>query len=142
MGFSVSATFIILLVGSLAMGAILYNNLDPNVEDLKASVEAKEVRVASKEKTVIDIISAHRPGGMFVVRVMNNGSTVLDPDKVDVLVDGQLIPSKQVVKRVEHQHSHLWCPGEVLELRLPIPGLFIGKHSIAIVTENGASAYA
>ena len=139
MGFSVAASFTILLVATLIVSGMI---LSESIHKLK---EARQVYVQEKKKAVevlntdfsIVSISAYNTSPTthsLTVILKNTGSTTLETAYFSVLVDGALITPNYNV-------SHFY-PGEYL--RLDASGLSGGAgttHRLKIVAENGVAAY-
>ncbi len=139
MGFSVAASFTILLITTLIVSGIILS------ESIHKFKEARQVYLEEKEKAIevlttsFDIISiaayntsstAHN----LVVVLKNTGSTTLETSYFSVLVDGVLVDASY--------NASYFYPGEYL--RIEVLGLGGGAgsaHRLKIVAENGVAVY-
>jgi flagellar protein FlaF len=139
MGFSVAASFTILLITTLIVSGMI---LSESIHKLK---EARLVYIQEKKKAIevlttefqITSIEAYNTSPTthtLTVTIENTGSTTLETSYFSVLVDGVLVDASYNV-------SYLY-PGEYL--RIDSSGLSGGAgttHRLKIVAENGIAKY-
>jgi|Deesub1362A_J573_1020465.scaffolds.fasta_scaffold00392_6 flagellar protein FlaF len=139
MGFSVAASFTILLITTLIVSGMI---LSESIHKLK---EARQVYIQEKKKAIeilttefqITSIAAYNTSPTthtLTVTIENTGSTTLETSYFNVLVDGVLVDASYNV-------SYLY-PGEYL--RIDASGLSGGAgttHRLKIVAENGVAEY-
>lgn len=125
MGFATSIAVVIIFVSLLITATVYYPLLLNSYKNLEESKNEKHEIQMEQLNTAIKIINITGNN----ITVSNNGTTVLNASKSDVLVDG-------VYTTYTVTPSGLWLPGE--------NAVFVvsGNYSrIKIVTENGVSAY-
>ena len=125
MGFATSIAVVIIFVSLLITATVYYPLLLNSYKNLEESKNEKHEIQMEQLNTAIKIINITGNN----ITVSNNGTTVLNASKSDVLVDG-------VYTTYTVTPSGFWLPGE--------NAVFVvsGNYSrIKIVTENGVSAY-
>lgn len=136
MGFSVSgATAIIFLAMFISFGMIYsaaYNGFE-RVND--ARVDHSE-SVLDQQNTALNITTVNYSAGYLNMTVNNTGSTTLDIDDTDVLVDGVYTDSTAIVARDVNgvNDTELWFPGESLHYRINVSA---GPTRVKVVTGPG-----
>ncbi|HIH96948.1 MAG TPA: hypothetical protein HA348_05675 [Thermoplasmata archaeon] len=137
MGFSVPAAFIIISVAAFYAVGMVLTSVEPMLEDLLEIRDETNKEKMAQLSTKIEIAGIKTRGRAFrydiKVKVINRGSTVLDPSKFDILIGGlnwpfdyspknKLYPLKSTIFRIEGLRGSGW-------------------HQIKIISENGAEAY-
>ena len=132
MGFSVSASTAIIFAGLFLAVGTLYpavSNAHERVTD--AEIERTDATLDMRNTDIN--ITAVTPGGDLSVR--NEGSTSLDPDEIDVIVDGEYQSrSDYNVSVTVSTDGELWLPGETLSVTSINP-----TERVKIVTDHGIS---
>lgn len=137
MGMSVSvATAIIFIAAIISAGSLIstFDEIGDSWTDVRRDSLDRETTMS---QTDIDILSIDRGNG--TMEIMNTGRSTLYPNMLDVLLDGvwsnDRISSMEIVG---HADSHIWLPGDVLEIRFSTD---LTDTSIKIITSNGITAY-
>ncbi len=129
MGFATSITVTILFLAFMVLASITYPAIFHSINIIQDSIEDKHELQMDELNTRISILSAAAGGGSISVTVSNNGSTVLNASKSNVLVNGSYT-SYSV-------SPNLWLPGKNAVFTVDASSY----SRIKIITENGISAY-
>ena len=139
MGFSVAASFTILLISTLIVSGIILS------ESIQKFKEARQVYLEEKKKAIevlktdfeIVSITAYNTSPTthnLSVVLKNTGSTTLETSYFSVLVDGVLVT-------VNYNASYFY-PGEYLSIEASgLSGGAGSTHRLKIVAENGVAVY-
>jgi len=116
MGFDVSASFAVIVVGTMVSAIVLcgalsnfYDTLVDGLDDdyeREADARAASVAVAYHEYD--------RADNTLTLHVVNNGDSVLDPGQLDVLLDGLIVDEAGRTWEIAGKTGELWCPGDTL----------------------------
>lgn len=146
MGFSVTASHVIILVTVLSGASVLgakYVGVQGEVEEgERAAARLREEQVHTSLYVVDDATYPRYVAGpeRFEVRIVNNGTTVLRLSEMEYFVDGAHVTSVVIQDTVDGDAStNLWMPGQVLEVWLdPITS---SPAKFAAFAENGVGGY-
>lgn len=128
MGFSTSAVVVIFAASVMYMGSIFYPVVDMSHRNiLEAERMSNELW---KEKMNTRLVISDWAGNTLTV--YNNGSTVLDSSKVNVILDGELKSSSSYVINPEG----VWPPKTSINIDI---GAATGR--VKIIAANGAADY-
>ena len=139
MGFSVAASFTILLITTLIVSGIILS------ESIQKFKEARQVYLQEKKKAIevlttdfnITSITAYNTSPTthnLIVILKNTGSTTLETSYFSILVDGVLINASYNVS--------YFYPGEYLRIQATdLSGGAGSTHRLKIVAENGVAKY-
>ncbi|WP_253738808.1 flagellin [Halohasta salina] len=129
MGFSVSASTAIIFAGLFLAAGTLYpavSNAHERVTD--AEIDRTDARLDMRN-TEINITAVDT--GTPSIGVRNEGSTSLDADEIDLVVDGEYQPRSDY----DVSDGGVWFPGETITIdNFPTP-----TDSVKIVTDHGIS---
>lgn len=117
MGFSVSGAAAVVFVGLLVSATALYPAVDGYMEKRSAAVTDREERALDRQNTAIRIANASYNGstGELTVEATNTGTTTLDVDEVDLVIDGDYgTPSAGSIVVAGSSTTEVWAPGENL----------------------------
>ena len=132
MGFSTSASVVILAASLMYMATIFYpfaNLSYHRVLDAKKNLDDMQF---DKLNTKIVITNTQNDGGNLKITVYNNGSVTLNASKLNVIHDGALISSFSV------SQEGVWTPRNFINVTLN--GITSGRTKI--ITSNGVADYA
>ena len=137
MGFSVSATFAIFLIGFLVMASLSYNSLSSSVELINDGRRDQHDRMSDELQTDINITSANYDSGSntLTVIVENIGSIVLDASEIDLLIDGEIKSADYITMNP----AKVWIPEETLTITAS--NVSLSPSRVKVVAENGISDY-
>ncbi len=130
MGFATSITVAILFLSFMVIGSIAYPVMFKSYENVQDSITEKHKLQMSQLNTKITIISTAANVSKIDITVSNNGSTVLHPDKSNILINGSF--STYTVNP-----SGLWLPTKNAVFTVSADPA--STHDIKIITENGIS---
>ncbi|APH38521.1 hypothetical protein [Methanohalophilus halophilus] len=138
MGFETAVVVAIFLIAFLFLGGTYYNGWAASQENLQMAREDNNALLLDKTHTSINIgeINSVSDNSSYTITVdvTNTGSRVLDWEKIDVLVDGELTDYNTSTD------PHTWSPEESVTFTMDnLKGS--GFHRIKVVTENGIGDY-
>lgn len=122
MGFSVSgATAIIFLAMFISFG-IIYSSAYNGFERVSDARNDHSEKVLDQRNTALNITIVNYSNGHLDVTVNNTGSTTLNVNDTDVLVDGVYPSTAAIVARDVNgvNDTELWLPGEALHYRINV----------------------
>src|SRR5574341_434739 len=129
MGFAASITVTILFLAFMVLASITYPAIFHSISSVRNSIEDKHELQMDELNTRISILSAVDGGPSITVTVSNNGSTVLNASKSNVLVNGNYTGYSV--------SPDLWLPAKNAVFTVDASSY----SRIKIITENGISAY-
>lgn len=132
MGFSTSASVVILAASLMYMATIFYpfaNLSYHRVLDAKKNLDDMQF---DKLNTKIVITNTQNDGGNLKITVYNNGSVTLNSSKLNVIHNGTLVSSFSV------SQEGVWTPRNFINVTLN--GITSGRTKI--ITSNGVADYA
>ncbi|MEA1930935.1 MAG: hypothetical protein U9O06_05235 [Euryarchaeota archaeon] len=131
MGFSVSASTAIIFAGVFLAIGVLYPAVSNGYERVTDAEIDRDDAQLDMRNTDINITSV----SSSAITVRNEGSTSLDADEIDLVVDGEYRPRDDYTTSVDSDpDTGLWLPGE----SLTIDGLS-ASNRIKLVTDHGVS---
>lgn len=97
--------------------------------------------LTNKIQTDIAIVSANKTGSTNLLTVTNSGSTILDPNLIDVFFNGDKISRSDLTLELYNQNSdpQLFNPTESLNITFSQSGS--GRIVYQVSTQYGISAY-
>jgi flagellar protein FlaF len=137
MGLSVSAASAILFSAFIIVFGAMFGSINMYQDKIQAAQEDNYDRALVAQATSIVISMVDEANG--TITVVNHGTTIVDPSKLDLLINGTIETSSISGLSIEgHPGSKLWLCGEVLSLHTDAN--IVGAH-IELVTECGAMAF-
>lgn len=136
MGFSVTATHLIIFVASVAIATGVASIASGNVDLVSSGLKEKAKLTAQKIRTDVKIIHVNPTSDNTSIYVLNTGSAVLNPNSTVTFLDGTLIqdPYIEIVDRSTNVLNDFWDPKEVILINAsPVA---VGKH-VAKVSIGG-----
>ncbi len=134
MGFSTSASVVILAASLMYMAAIFYPFASLSyhrVLDAKKNLNDMQF---DKLNTKIVITNTQNGGGNLKITVYNNGSVTINASKLNVIHDGTLLSASSFSVSQEG----VWTPRNFIDVTLN--GITSGRTKI--ITPNGVADYA
>ena len=136
MGFSVSASTAIIFAGLFLAVGTLYpavSNAHERVTDaeIERTDATLDMRNTDINITVVDTSDPDDPS----IGVRNEGSTSLDADEIDLIVNGKYQPRSDYDVSENRNDDGLWLPGE----KVTITGFPEPTNRVKIVTDHGIS---
>jgi flagellar protein FlaF len=132
MGFATSIAISIFFIAIMLIATVTYPVIFHSTTSIRDSINDKHKLQMSRLNTHINIMSATQTGGNINITLSNRGSTVLNANKSDILVDGNY--TSYIVSP-----SGLWLPGKNAVFSVNADAAT--NHTLKIITENGISAY-
>lgn len=137
MGLSVSAASAILFTAFVIIFGVVFEAVDHAQTGYSSALDATYGRLADERATSIAITEVDVTN--HTLTVLNSGSSVLNPNAVDVMVNGVMVDRNNTQKEVDgHSGSTIWAPQESVILHLPCD---LASARIKVVAGNGISAY-
>jgi archaellum component FlaF (FlaF/FlaG flagellin family) len=123
MGFSVSATMAIFFASFLILFSILYSSVNSAFDDMQTAFDEKYDGLQARSDTSMSIIDTayYREDNSLVIDVLNTGTTSLDVNCTQLLVDGVLTSSATF--QIQGVTTEIWQPNEVLTITLANPDI-------------------
>jgi flagellar protein FlaF len=122
LGFSVSGSAAIIFVGAFLAFSTAYTASANGFEQVNDARSAVDDEALERQNTAIDITNAtyDADNGTLTVDVVNEGSTELSVEAVDILVDNTYRANVSVREVEGDAETDLWLPGERLHLELSV----------------------
>ena len=141
MGFSVSGSFAILVLAAFMAFGTLYPATANGFEQVTDATKVTYEDDLDRQNTAINVTINDQPGQLDV-NVTNTGTTAIELNATDVIVDGTYIPREDLQRfRVPtNSNSELWLPGEKLWIRILQSNLPDNDpNRVKVVTEHGVA---
>jgi len=136
MGFSVSASTAIIFAGLFLAVGILYPAVSNGYELVQdAEVDRDDAQLDMRNSAInITELNGDR------INVTNEGSTALDAENVDLVINGEYQPRGDYNPAVDGDSgTSLWLPGETLEIAENGDVIFSPGDQVRLVTDHGLS---
>lgn len=134
MGFSVSASFAIFMVGLLMLSTVAYSSVSRSMGLVREGRIEENNRMRDVLQTDINITNVSYISGNLTVEIENTGSITLDSSETDLLLNGTVCTENMTLSLAK-----AWIPEKTLTLNVKD---LTGKPSrVKVVTENGISDY-
>lgn len=131
MGFSTSAVVVILTASLMYMAAMFYPQADMSYHRILKAEKNFNERQNEKLNTKIMITNWASDGN---ITVYNNGSTTLNSSKLNVIHNGEFVPSTSF----SVSREGVWTPKNFINITIN-GGVNSGR--VKIITPNGAADY-
>lgn len=117
MGMSVSAASAIMFTTFVILFGVVFGAID----HFQSSVINAQQQNLDREQQIrdmsIDIVSVNATSGLIVL--LNNGSTTILLDDVDLLLNGTFIETSSYTTQVDgHANTNMWAPQETLTMQM------------------------
>lgn len=136
MGFSVSGSTAIIFLAMFISFGMIYSAAYNGFERINDARTDHSENVLDQQNTALNITTVNYSAGYLNITVNNTGSTTLDVNDTDVLVDGVYPSSGAIVARDVNgvSDTELWLPGETLHYRINVS---TGPTRVKVVTGPG-----
>jgi len=128
----------ILLVAMVIAVSIIFSTLSANYEMLKEAENVKNKIEYEQLHTTINIENVTYNSGTVIINATNEGSTVIETDKIDVLINGELYTANITSTSVNGTNVTIWIPEETLRIEV---NSAVSPSRVKLVTDNGVSDY-
>jgi len=137
MGFSVSASAAIIVVGLAIAFTTIYPAVDAGYERTADARSERADDLLAQQNTAIELASLSYDGGneTLTVAVNNTGTTTLSVSDTDVVVDNEYREGDSGVDG--DAETDLWHPGE--QLTVTVEGVTARPDRVRLATEHGVS---
>ena len=136
MGFSVSASTAIIFAGVFLAIGVLYpavSNGYERVTDAEIDRDDAHLDMRNTDINITNVTDSQ-------IKVRNEGSTSLDADKVDLVINGVYQPRDDFNPEVDGDTStSLWLPGETLAIYENGSVSWSSNDQLKLVTDHGLS---
>ncbi|MFP3909080.1 MAG: hypothetical protein ACOC5L_00640 [Halobacteriota archaeon] len=128
----------ILLIAMAITASIVFNTLSSNYELLrKADIKKGEINY-NQLHTFLSIDNVSYSSGTVIINATNDGSTVIQTKKIELLFDGGLYTDNITSTTVDGKEVNIWIPEETLTVEV---NSSLNPSRIKLVADNGASGY-
>ncbi len=135
MGFSVTATHLILFIAAITIATGIVGVLSESTDLLKLGIQKKSLFTAEMIKTDIKILHVDAED-YTLIYVLNTGSAVIDPNTTAIFLDDEWQDfTFSIVNRDTNIDNSLWDPGEVALINTTT--VANGKHKVKVVVQRG-----
>lgn len=153
----ISASTLVIFIASILVAAGVAGTLVTTVGDISSSAETQGDAISDSINTEIELLNDGRGSNFYQEDVENNGgenvealitlyarnagSTMLsqDPDRINVLVNGQLIPSDDLaIASVNGGDPDVWVEDEVIEIEISLSEQLEGSDNRVTVSVEGS----
>ncbi|HID43110.1 MAG TPA: hypothetical protein EYP30_04915 [Archaeoglobaceae archaeon] len=128
----------ILLVAMVISASIIFSTFSANYEMLKEAEITKNEIDYEQLHTTIDIKNVTYNSGVIIINATNEGSTVIEADKIDVLINGEFYTDNITSTSVDGVNVTIWIPEETLRIEVSSTQI---PTRVKLVTHNGVSDY-
>ncbi|WP_327052573.1 fla cluster protein FlaF [Halomicrococcus gelatinilyticus] len=137
MGFSVSGSTAILFIAMFVSFGVMYTASYNGFERVSDAKGEEMDQMLTQRNTELNITDTSYSGGNLTVTVNNTGSTSLDIEDTDVLVNGSYVTDSDIEARdVDGDvNTTLWLPGETLTVKVNVAS----PARVKIVTTAGVA---
>lgn len=135
MGFSVSGSLAVVVVGALIAFSIAFTAGANGFERVQDARDAHDERVVERRNADLDIANVTYFDGndTLRVRVNNTGTTSLSVTETDLLADNTYL-SNGTRTIAGGADTDLWLPGEQLAIEVPLP---TSPDAVTVATGHG-----
>lgn len=119
MGFSTSGSFLLIVTGFFVAFGTMYSATANTTEQINDAKEDRRAYQDAVREVAVEVANASYDADAddFEVRLHNTGGQALSVDDVDVVVDGQYVPSSAFeTVTVDGADTDRWLPGQQLRL--------------------------
>jgi flagellar protein FlaG len=150
----VSASTLVIFIASILVAASVAGTLVTTVGDISSSAETQGDAISDSIDTKIEILNDGRGaqfyqedgsgGANVTMYVKNAGSTTLNQsaDRINVLLDGRLIPSDRLtIESMSGDSSATWVEDEVIRIEITLEEPLTRNESRVTVSVEGAEQF-
>ncbi len=140
MGAETSTTHLIFFIAAMVIASGVVAIIYSNVNSFAGASREGAVTLSKQLMTDITIINdpakIPKSGYNYTFYVKNTGRSNLAPEHVTVIINGEVIPFKNVTATVINGTA-VWRPADVLQLNVMFPAMPSGDNNLRIISENG-----
>jgi flagellar protein FlaG len=140
MGAETSSTHLIFFIAAMVIAAGVVAVIYTNVNSFAGASQESASTLSKQLKTDIKIINdparIPKTGNNYTFYVKNTGRSNLASEHVTLMINGNVIPAKDVNLTVINGDI-VWRPSDVIQLIVTYPSMPAGDNSIRIISENG-----
>jgi flagellar protein FlaG len=141
MGFSVTATHLIIFIASVAIATGIASVASNNVDVISFGIKEKTAQTSEKMRTEIKIVHVAPKEASTSIYVLNIGSMVLDPNSTAVFIDGNWQDNLNIsiLNRSTNIENDFWDPKEIIVVNTT--NVSIGRHTAKVVAGSAWDEY-
>ncbi len=128
----------ILLIAMAVTASMIFSTLSSNYELLRKADIKKEQIEYNQLHTFLNVDNVSFSSGTVTINATNDGSTVIQTDKMEVLFDGELYTDNITSTTIDGKEANIWIPEETLTIEV---NSSLNPSSVKLVADNGASDY-
>lgn len=120
MGFSVAGSSGVIFLALLVCFSTVFIQLDQSIQDIKEEVDISAGKLVDEGLTKyhINTILYNRSSNQVVLELKNVGSTVLNTTKLDILINGDMVPDENISIVKREGDGNFWPPGSTIKIYL------------------------
>lgn len=140
MGFSVSGSFAIIVVAAFIAFGMAYTAGSNGFERVTDATKSAHEMDLETKNTAVDVVRANYSAGQLEVNVTNNGTTALEVNATDLIVNGTYHTHDEFahIEVDGDPDTAIWLPGEELFVQIGLPDLG-STARVKVVTEHGVA---
>lgn len=135
MAFGTTVTHAIFFIGAITVAAGLLLSISTITGDTSSSLSQRQKALSESLSDDIRLTSVSYQSGTLYVYAVNTGTSILEPENIDLFVDGLRIDRSGFSINIETDTSvgqpDLWNPEEVVEITY-IDSLNTGQHTVRL----------
>jgi|Deesub1362B_J571_1020462.scaffolds.fasta_scaffold00705_5 archaellum component FlaF (FlaF/FlaG flagellin family) len=128
----------ILLIAMVVSASIIFNTLSSNYELLRKAEYVKNEIDSEQLHTTITVNNVTYSSGIVIINATNDGNTVIEADKIDVLINGVFYTDNIISTSVDGENVTIWIPEEVLRIEVSST---VSPSRVKVIAHNGISGY-
>ncbi|MFC6719368.1 flagellin [Natrialbaceae archaeon GCM10025810] len=144
MGFSTSGAVAIMLIGFLLSASVIFPTVFATSSDTGEAFSSQADQSRERTNTDVDVRFANETDDAVTIDATNRGTTSVDLEYTDVLVNGDYVDSSEtnatvIVDGDERTDTDIWPPGADLELEIDADAVDDPVERVQLTTPNGVS---
>ena len=128
----------ILLIAMVVSASIIFNTLSSNYELLREAEYTKNEIDSEQLHTTITVNNVTYNSGIVIINATNEGNTVIETDKIDVLINGVFYTDNIISTSVNGENVTIWIPEEILRVEVSSSD---SPSRVKLIAHNGISGY-
>lgn len=128
----------ILLIAMAITASMVFNTLSSNYELLRKADIKKEEIDYNQLHTFLSVDNVSYSSGTVTINATNDGNTIIETDKIEVLFDGELYTDNISSTKIDGNEASIWIPEETLTIEV---NSSLNPSRVKLVADNGASDY-
>jgi len=135
---SAAIASVILLVAIISSATVIYSTISANYDIIRKAEASKNEIDMEQLHTIIEIINVTYSVGKISINSTNNGSTEIDVNDIDVIIDGVYYTDNITSTTISGANVTLWLPEETLKIEVTSDS---APSRVKLVAHNGISDY-